>query len=221
MRAEDAAKDVRRRLLNRPGDDDLHQYPDDYFHALTLAVAWMRRKIAAHAPGLLYETIGPIASTDAGLTYLLPDDHLGEIEIWTPPGPPRGRLLHSSDPEGHAYEGAYIQGRTITMLTKTRFSPGLYIRYIPATREIVERDYDIELPEFTDEAVKQYAAYLMAKKPGSLLDSQSFLDCANREFDGDPNSTSDDGIIGRLKRVSANQASSSAMGYARPWYRFL
>lgn len=221
MTAEDAVKDVRRRLLNRPTDDDLHQYPDDYYHALTLAVAWMRRKIAGHAPGLLYETHGPIASLDGGVTYVLPSDHLGEIEIWTPPGPPRGRLLHSSNPEDLVDEGAYIQGRTITMLRTTNYSPGVYVRWIPATRAIKDREEETDIPEYTDEAVKQYAAYLMASKPGSLLEAQTFLTQANREFDGDPDSVSDDGILGRLKRSQAGQAASTAGGAGRPWYRFI
>jgi hypothetical protein len=223
MRAEDAAKDIRRRILNRPNDDDLFDYPSDYFHALTVAVAWMKRKIAAQYPAMLYETFGVIAPDEGSArdpqVFTLPDDHLGEIEVWTPPGPPRGRLVYSTLPEEQAHEGAYMQGRQI-IFPRKRFHPGIYVRWIPATHEIKERETDTNLPAYTDEAVKQYAAYIMARKPGSLLQAESYLAAANAEFDGDRNSISDEGILGRISRQVANQAMATAAYVPiRPWYR--
>jgi hypothetical protein len=194
-----------REALNRPQDDDLFVYPDEYYTALSKAQRYYYRQIAQHAPELLYVTT-TITTADSGRTYDLDADHYGEIELWAPPGPPTGDLIYPSLPEQRRY-GWYIEKQKVKLTVAKVYSPGIYVRYIPANPTDVDGDTDPLLPNYFDEALIARAAYGMALKPGFLGDPRAFKKLARDEWSGDPDDPSDLGLLAILK----NQATLSGL----------
>lgn len=218
MRTDEMVARVKGPLLNRPDEDDLFLFPDDYYGALTQAANWVYRKIAAHYPELLYQTT--IATTeDGGQTYALPDDHHGEIEIWTPPGPPRGYMLYNVLPDS-AQAGFYLEGRKIVLTFPQLYAPGLYIRWMPASVPRLNDQTNSPLPVYCDEMVCLRAAYELAGRPGFGGNPDEFRVKANREWAGDSDDPSDTGILGILSRQAATQGNQTASdGGDGRWWR--
>lgn len=203
--------------LNRPADDDLFDSPGDFHEALTRAQRHFVQKVAVHYPDLVRED-ATLTSADGGDTYVLPDDHFGELDVWEPPGPPDGRLLEPSLPESGRF-GYWQQGRTIHLTSTKDFNP-LHIRWIPAT-QVVDAVNDPSLPEYFREAYIFRAAYELAKKPGYLSeDPRFFKRLAINEWSGDPEDDSDTGIIGMLKNQQAYQGLEGVPTFDPRWYRF-
>lgn len=202
------------RRLNRPQDDDLFEYPLEYYQALTRAHKRAYRQVAQHRPQLLY-TNTELTSLDGGTTFTLTDDHYGEMEVYRDPGPPRGEVLVPTNPEfgGHYY----VDGRDLKMLYA--ISSSIHIRWVPRTIADLDEDTDSLLPAYCDEYIIEWACYLLAQKPGFLGDERTFYMNAMREWRGDPEDPSDMGILGVISRQSSHQAYEGLSDQATPWWR--
>lgn len=206
-----------RTLLNREDDDDLFEYPGEYYGALSYANRKAVEKLVTHAPELVYETT-TVSSLDSGATYVLTDDHLGRLLLFTPPGPVGGTLLIPSLPEGR---GDYWQdGRTITMVVTRLYSP-LHVMWIPATISALDADTDSGLPVYMHDWICFRAAGDLARKPGFLGDPNSFEIRAVHEWVGRPDDVSDEGILGIISKQRENQGYESATDVSMPWYKRL
>lgn len=218
MTTDEMVSRVRSELLNRPDEDDLIVFPDDYYSALSTAERGLRAKIVGHYPELLYTTA--VATTsDGGRTYDLTDDHMGSIEIWTPPGPPSGRLLSNVLPESRTF-GYYHEGRKLVLNYPRVFTPGLYVRWIPAEQTPLSATQNSRLPLYCDEAICLNAAYQLASRPGFLGDAEDFRRRARVEWSGDPDDTSDMGVLGIISRQAATQGHQTAIASGDgAWWR--
>lgn len=210
-------------ILNRPEDDDLFSDPNDYYEALERAQQFYRRQIVSHYPGLLVETSSAISSDDGGESYDLPDQHLGEMEVWTPPGPPNGNVIPPVVPEAHAF-GYYVEdtgetGPTLYLTHERSYDPGIYLRWIPASAPTVDADTDPVLPAYMDDMLVFRAAYEMASRPGFLGDPNYYKTRAAHEWGGDPEVPSDAGVLGTLSRQSAHHGLETHGDAGRPWYK--
>ncbi|MHC4609926.1 MAG: hypothetical protein ACYS7M_06220 [Planctomycetota bacterium] len=215
MTAEQMALEMVMRL-NRPQDDDLFVFPDEYYSALSRAHTRFRKKVAEHRPELIYQST-TLTSSDGGDTFTLTDSHLGEMLLFFSPGPPRGRPLRPATPEG---VGDYWQeGLDIKMIRS--YNDTLYVRWVPSTVANLDGDAsDSTLPGYCDEAIIWWACYLMSKKPGFLGNPETFKAEADREWRGDDNDPSDMGILGTISRQSAHQAWEGVSDeYEGAWWR--
>lgn len=217
MTTSDLVSRLKNEELNRPSDDDLFTDPDDYHGALTKAQRYFYRRTASHYPGVLVTEKGPISSDDDGRTYDLGDDHYSEMEVWTPPGPPTGTIIPPAVPESGDF-GYYTEGQLLKLTRKKDYSPGIYIRWVPATVPPVDNNNDPTLPNYFEDALVFRAAYHLAKKPGYLGDPDSFKDDAREEWAGDPEDPSDAGLLGTLSRQSAHRG-REGRGSPLPWYK--
>jgi hypothetical protein len=202
------------RRLNRPDDDDLFEFAREYQQALSQAHRYFYRLFASHRPQLIY-TAATKTSSDSGATFDLGDDHYGEMELYRSPGPPNGRMLIPSTPEG---SGHYWQeGQTIRMLND--YNDTLYIRWCPATITDLDNDNDSVLPAYCDDAIIEWACYLLAMKPGFLGNPEVFKANALREWAGDNDNPADMGVLGVISRQSAHQAWEGSGEADMPWWR--
>lgn len=217
MTTNERAAHIRDTLLNRPTEDDLFTFPTDYYNALTRAANYFRSKVASHFPELFYET-AVVTSNAAGDTYALSDDHMGELEVWLPPGPPSGRQMSNVFPDSGAF-GFYVEGRNIRLTRAKVFDPGLYVRWVPQTVTPLDDTHNSPLPLYCEEAEMLYAAYLLAQKPGFLGDKEDLRVRAIRAWSGDPDDPSDMGVLAIISRQAATQGHQTAagVGYA-PWW---
>jgi hypothetical protein len=213
MSTEQMALEMARRL-NRPDADDLFAFPSEYYNALSQAHRYYYRLFAGHRPRLIY-TSATLTSSDGGDTFLLTDDHYGEMELYRSPGPPNGRPLVPSNPEGSGHY--YQEGRTITMITP--YSNTLYLRWVPATVADLDEDNDSLLPAYADDAIIEWACYLLAQKPGFLGNPEVYMANSLREWAGDPNNPADMGVLGIISRQSSHQAWEGADETDGPWWR--
>jgi hypothetical protein len=203
--------------LNRPEEDDLFVFPDEYYKALSKAHRYYRRLFAAHRPDLIYDAT-TVATTDGGETFLLTDDHYGEMLLFRSPGPPSGRPMVPSTPEGGGHY--WQEGRTIRMLST--YDGTLYVRWVPATVTALDGSNDSTLPVYCDDAILQRACFYMAQKPGFLGNPEVFKANSQTEWAGDPSDPADMGVLGIIMRQSAHQAYegvSDDVGDG-PWWRF-
>lgn len=214
MTAEQMALEMVSRL-NRPDDDDLFSFPDEYYSKLSQAHRYYRRLFAQHRPELIYSNT-TLTSSDGGSTFVLTDDHYGEMLLYRAPGPPQGRVFVPTQPEG---SGHYWQeGRNIRMLTP--YDDTLYVRWVPATvADLAPENSDSTLPAYCDDAIIERACYLLAQKPGFLGDPNVYLRNSIREWTGDPDDPSDMGVLGIISRQSAHQAWEGSGDYETPWWR--
>jgi hypothetical protein len=214
MNAEQMAWEMAQ-TLNRPDEDDLFAYPDEYFRALSKSHRYFRRLFAAHRPQLIYSNT-TLTSSDGGNTFTLPDDHYGEMLLFGSPGPPQGRVFVPSDPEsnGHYWQ----EGREIRMLTP--YPDTLYVRWVPATVADISNDEDSTLPSYCDDAIIQRACYYLAQKPGFLGNPEVYKANSEEEWGGDPNNPADMGVLGIISRQSAHQAWEGSGDTESPWWRF-
>jgi hypothetical protein len=218
MTTVEMAEYVRDELLNRMSEDDLFAYPDDYHAALTRAAKFYRDRIASHYPELLYET-DPVSGDSAGEVYAMDDDHMGELEVWTPPGPPSGYLLSNVLPDSGVF-GYYVEGRNIILTSPRVYTPGLYVRRVPATFTDLDGTNNSPLPSYCDEVICQRAAYLMAKKPGFLGNPRLYEEEAIKLWSGDRSDPSDMGVLGIISRQNATQGHQTAADLgSMPWYK--
>jgi len=218
MTATEMAAYIRDELLNRPSEDDLFTYPTSYYAALTTAAKFYRDRIASHHPELLFE-IETFDGDAAGEVYALDDDHMGEMEVWTPPGPPSGYMLSNVLPDSGLH-GYYIEGRDIVLTSPRVYTPGLYVRWIPATFEALDSDTNSPLPSYCDEMICQRAAYIMSRKPGFLGNSSLYENEAIKLWSGNPDDPSDMGVLGILSRQNATQGHQTAADLGSlPWYK--
>lgn len=202
------------RRLNRPADDDLFEYPLEYYSALSEAHRYYYRLFAAHRADLIYQTT-TLTSSDGGQTFTLADDHYGEMLLFRTPGPPNGRPFVPSNPEG---AGHYWQeGRTLHFLTS--YDNTLHVRWVPAAVPDLDGDSDSLLPAYCDDAIIQWACFVLAQKPGFLGNPQVFQANSIREWSGDQNNPADMGVLGIISRQSAHQAWEGSSDYDSPWWR--
>ena len=221
MTTLDLIADLSGKILNRPTDDNLFTDPDDYEEALTRAEAYWYRACATHYPDLLKVESSVVASTDGGASYLLIDDHYGELEVCTPPGFPTGQTIVQALPESASF-GFYVQGRSLRLTYKKNYNPGIYLRWVPATLTPLKSTaviVDPSLPAYFRDAYLYQAAYYMAQKPGFIGDAEFFAQKATAEWDGDPNSISDAGLLGTLSRQYATGGYQSIVTGNVPWYK--
>ncbi len=212
--------DLKGQVLNRPTDDDLF-VTLDFENSLTRAEAFWYRQVATHFPDLLKVEATVIASLDSGRTYVMTDDHYGELEVMTPPGFPTGQPLVQVLPESGTF-GFYIQGRNIKLTHKKSYNPGLYLRWVPATLAQLKSTETIvnpQLPAYFNDAYLYQAAYYLAQKPGFIGDAEFFAQKAAAEWDGNPQSLSDSGLLGTLSRQYAAQGFQSSGSVGGPWYK--
>jgi hypothetical protein len=206
-----------RQLLNRPEEDDFFQFPDEYFEYLSKAHRRIYRKVARANPMVLF-TETTVTTSDSGLTYDLGDFHLGQIEVYAPPGPPRGERIPPAYPDS-PYFGFWVDGTNLRFTYQQEYSP-LYIRWVPETVADLDADGTHSLPAFCEDMLEYETAFLMAQKQGFAGDPGKFQILANREWLGDPNDPSDDGILAILKKQPANAGFENAAGmHSRPWWR--
>lgn len=214
--------------LNRPDTDDLLS-DADYYDAIDQAVKKIREKVAAMVPGYLKQT-DTVTSTDDGETYDLADisgvsagDHLGDIDVWTPPGPPDGYVLGETNPRG-GLEGYWLEGNVLHLTYPKDYSPGLYVRWIPAEITQVDADgdgdaeNDPDLPARFDTAIRYYAAAELASRPGLVVDHNALMEKFRREWRGDRNDPSDIGLLGILKASTSSSGSAHLRGTPSRWW---
>lgn len=213
---EDLAAEVRA-LLNRPETDFLLAFPDDYYRALSRAQRHCRRELMQHAPDLLLVTT-TVTSADGGSSYDL-GNHWHYLEVYAPPGPPRGEPLLPAIPEG-GQPGYYVEGTVLKLTYARDYTPGLYIRWLPVTSPQVDESTDHVLPAYCEDWLCLRACYELASIPGVMADPMAFKTRARNEFYGDPEDPADGGLITTLKRRSAwGGAESAAGGQFVPWYK--
>jgi hypothetical protein len=206
-------------ILNRPTDDDLFADPGDFEVALTRAEAFWYRQVATHFPELLKVTSSAIASSDGGTTYLLTDDHYGDLEVYTPPGPSSGELIVKALPESQIF-GFYVEGRNLKLTYVKNYTPGIYVRWVPATLTALASGVtNPALPAYFEDAYLYRAAYYLAQKPGFIGDPEFFRMQARAQWDGEQDSMSDSGLLGTLSKQYASQGFESIGGASVPWYK--
>lgn len=204
--------------LNRPEDDDLLQFPDDYYRALTRAHEFFRSKIAQHYPNMLKE-VTTITSSDDGETWPLSDDHHGQIEVYEPPGPPTGRRIFPALVDS-GQDGFYIEGDNVKLTYPRSALTQLYIRWVPDTVADLDSEQEHALPAYCEEAMVQKAAEVLARRPGVLADAGVYESEWIKAWQGNPNDTSDMGVMGIIKRLAANAGIETAAARPpQPWYR--
>lgn len=213
--------EVLQRKVNRPEQDDFFDYPDEFYAALTEAADSLRRRAVHQAEDLFREEYAtPLTAQDStGETYLLPDDHFGEIMLFTPPGPRRGELLPPVNHYPVNRVGYFQNGRTIKLTRPKVYSPGLYLVWIPKNTDPIDQNNDSPLPSYFDYAIIYEAARILAEKPGSLINSAGFKARADAEWRGDPDRLDDTGILGILARQRAYDPQSHVHRYEGAWWR--
>jgi hypothetical protein len=213
MTTEQMAAEMKRRL-NRPDEDDLFEFPLDYFGYLSQAHRHFYKLTAQHSPGFLY-AVTTLTSSDGGNTFTLTDDHYGELLLFHTPGPPTGRPFVPALPEG---DGHYWQeGKTLYFLSP--YSATLYVRWIPATVADLGQDTDSVLPSYYDDAIIEWACFLAGQKPGFLGNPEVFKANALREWRGEEDNPADMGVLGIISRQSAHQAYEGVSDMGVPWWR--
>ncbi len=205
-------RDRIRRELNRPEEDDLFQWPEEYDGALERAIQHYRRLTAQHYPDVLYQVDIITPDEDDEYAFEPPGDHLGEMELWMPPGPPRGRRILPGTPL-HYEMRFYVQGGKLRLTRKRKFTPGLYMRWVPTEPD----ESTPPLPKYYDNAVVLKASELLASKPGFMGDPASYRHRSNMEWGGDPENPSDAGIIGTIERQSVDRGYEN-IGGDSPWW---
>lgn len=214
---EELARNVRDMHLNRPFEDDLIQWPDEYYRAMSRAHRRIYRMVAKTNPRILV-TETTKTSSDSGLTYELGDFHFGEMEVYAPPGPPTGERIYPANPDS-SYFGWWVDGTTLRFTIQQLYSP-LYIRWTPETVADLTSDSSHLLPSFCEDMLEYETSKLLCEKPGIAINPQKFEILANAEWKGRASDESDTGILGILKRQAANQGVETAAGLGyQPWWR--
>ncbi len=216
---EELAQIIAKDELNRPDDDSFFQYPEAYYRALSTAHKWLRDKIAEFAPELVVTETSK-TSADSGLTYELDDFHMGQLEVWAPPGPPRGTTIPPALPES-PYFGFFVDGTTLRFTSQKLYSP-LYIRWIPETLPAMTAEVEHTLPAFCEPCLIKRASYIMAGKSGFLGDPMKYKREADYLWSGDPEEPSDSGILGKIQKASAYEGLEASVSHEeQPWWRGL
>lgn len=204
-------------LLNRPDEDDLFEWPDEYLDAVNRAHRRIYNKIAQHAPGLI-RTSSTITSSDGGASYDLGDFHLGQLEVYIPPGPPQGARILPADPDS-SYFGFWVDG-TKLRLTYSKYYDYLSVLWSPETVAEMAPDDEHVLPAFCESMLQYEAAFLLGNKPGFAGNPGNYAALSAREWRGDPTDPSDMGILGTIKRLAVSQGFETAIGLeGQPWWR--
>ncbi len=213
---EELAQNVRDMHLNRPEDDDLIVWPEEYFRAMSKAHRRIYQQIAKINPKFLV-TSATFTSSDAGLTYDLGDFHFGEMEVYEPPGPPTGARIYPANPDS-GYFGWWVDGTTLKFTWQRDVT--LYVRWTPDSVADLNADSAHLLPAFCEDMLEYETAKLLAEKPGIAVNPQLFEVKANEEWKGRRSDESDTGILGIIKRVGASQGIEGADGTGyQPWWR--
>jgi hypothetical protein len=224
MNRTDTIRDlIKTQDLNRPDEDDMFTDPGDYYTAINQAVRKARQKVAAIDPQSLLQ-VDTVTSSDDGETFDLADvsgvttgDHYGELEVWTPPGPPDGYQLGETYP-GSGIEGYYFQGNVLHLTYPKDYDPGLYVRWIPRDFTEADADNNPDIPALFDDYLRYQAAAELADRPGVAVESQRLREKARIEWRGDPNDPSDAGLLSTLRRSSSTSGSAHLNEYPAPWW---
>jgi hypothetical protein len=214
---EELAQNVRDMHLNRPNEDDLILWPEEYFKAMSKAHRRIYQQIAKVNPKILV-TSATFTSADSGATYELANHHFGEMEVYAPPGPPTGARIYPALPDSN-YFGWWVDGTTLKFTQSQNYSP-LYVRWTPDSVEDLNADSEHLLPAFCEDMLEYETAKLLADKPGIAINPQKYEVKANEEWLGRQSDPSDTGILGIIKRVGASQGIETAAGVGeQPWWR--
>lgn len=216
-RSTDALAIELRELLNRPDDDDFFPWPQRYYEALSRAHRRVYGKIGQHAPDLI-SSQKLVTTSDDGQTYDLGDHQYGDLLIWEPPGPSGGRRLYPALPES-PYVGFYRQDTTIVLTQARVYTPGLYAVSAWATLSDLDKDQDHVLPSYCEDMILFEAAAYLAETPGFLGSPETYRNRAIWEWKGNPQDESDMGILGTIKRLSANEGLEGGEFSDGAWWR--
>lgn len=213
---EELAQNVRDMHLNRPTEDDLLVWPEEYFKAMSKAHRRIYQQIAKVNPKMLV-TSTTFTSTDSGATYELGNNHYGEMEIYEPPGPPTGARIYPCNPDSN-YFGWWVDGTTLKFTWQRDIT--LYVRWTPDTVADLNADSTHLLPAFCEDMLEYETAKLLAEKPGIAMNPGKFEKMSNEEWLGRQSDPSDTGILGIIKRVGASQGIETGAGVGeQPWWR--
>ena len=207
--------------LNRPNEDDLLDFPDSYYRALTKAHTHIRRLVATRVPQVLSDS-GPylVVTADNGASYDLEDTFIGPIGVYQPPGPPSGiRVLPALPEQDRA--GYWIEGTKLHLTREHEYNPGLYVTGVKHTAPDMDADTDHTLPEYCEQALIYRAAFELARLPGMMVNADDFRSRFNEEWHGDRNNPSDTGILGILAKRSDYEGIETAVSEyeSGAWWR--
>lgn len=201
-----------RAVLNRPATDAALG-PDLGYLLLSDGQDHWVRNIAAHVPQAMWNTVPVVMATaDGGLTYTIPGvtEIVGTVEL-------RDRVRGWVVPRSEYI----IDGATVRFpfgSTRTFFGGGApYIRYIGAPPAITAAVQPVLMPPSARKLVVYHAAALYARRPGSGLDPNDFLNTETSLWMGD-RETGDLGILYSLKdqyKIGDAELSESGGGL---WY---
>lgn len=216
-RSTDALAIEVRETLNRPDDDDFFAWPNRYYEALSRAHRRVYGKIGQHAPELI-SSQKLVTTSDDGQSYDLTDHYYGDLLVWEPPGPTGGVRLYPALAES-PYVGFYRDGTTIVLTQARVYTPGLYAVSAWATLADLDKDQDHVLPSYCEDMMILEAAAYLADTPGFLGSPDGYRKRAIWEWKGNPEDPSDMGILGTIKRLSANEGIEAGEFAERPWWR--
>lgn len=210
------------RKINRPEQDDFYDHPDELYAALTEAQSRFRRRAVGHAESMFREVYEePLTAEDStGETYTLPDDHFGEVRLFTPPGPRHGRQIPPVEMGGYysGRAGFYQNGLEITLTKPKVYDPGLYLVWVPKTTSDLDANTQPVLPSYFDWAVIYEAAAILVQKPGSMIDPAHFRRQSHNEWRGHPDVLDDMGILGILTQQRDLDGQSHLRTQHQPWW---
>lgn len=215
--SETLAHRIRTSILNRPAEDDMFSFPEEFYEAMSRAHDRIRRKVADHAPDLLTQG-DTITTSDGGESYDLTDFPLGGLLVYEPPGPPSGLRLYPALPESN-YFGFWVEGSTLYLTLAHEYDP-LYITWMPETADPISAETNHTLPRYCEDLLAYTAAGILAEKEGFAGNPEKFHALATKEWSGDRRDPSDTGILSRLKRSSMNAGFETHAGQSpAPWWK--
>jgi hypothetical protein len=167
-----------RRKLKRPTVDRGLTDDDDLYPELRAAERSLKRMLASRprTKRLLVEDLGSFAADDStGETYDFSGGAPGEddaeilhLEVWTPPGSPRGWLLREVDRTTYR-DGYWIDKDNVIHLQFPRvYTPGLFVIAIFGGG-FVSASVNSSLPEFLHDLQVLEAAYSLSQQAHSRI----------------------------------------------------
>lgn len=180
-----------RRKLKRPTVDRGLTDDDDLYPELRAAEKSVKRKLASRpkTKRLLVEDLGSFAADDStGATYDFSggapggdDAEILHLEVWTPPGVPRGILLRETDRVTYL-DGYWIDRDNVIHLQYPRlYTPGLFVIAIFGGG-FVSNGNQSSLPDFLHELQVLEAAFRLSRRPNSRVSPAIARDSRDEEL---------------------------------------